>query len=206
MWRCVSRAGHFHAAGGKTVVYLTAGLLRDLTMKSENDEIPQKKKRLRFFREISIILAAGVGLYLISAEYDFLEKIVEFSQRNKGSQVDELIVVAIYLMFAFLVISVRYWRGIAVADRELKKKAEDLQKALGEIKQLKGIIPICSSCKKIRDDQGFWHQVESYLQSRSDAEFSHGICPDCMKKLYPNLGKKKEAGAGNPDSGKSLPQ
>lgn len=175
-------------------------------MKSENDEIPQKKKRLRFFREISIILAAGVGLYLISAEYDFLEKIVEFSQRNKGSQVDELIVVAIYLMFAFLVISVRYWRGIAVADRELKKKAEDLQKALGEIKQLKGIIPICSSCKKIRDDQGFWHQVESYLQSRSDAEFSHGICPDCMKKLYPNLGKKKEAGAGNPDSGKSLPQ
>lgn len=47
-----------------------------------------------------------------------------------------------------------------------------------------GLLPICASCKNIRDDKGYWNQIESYLQKHSDAEFSHGICPDCMEKLY----------------------
>ena len=64
---------------------------------------------------------------------------------------------------------------------------EELQKALGEVKQLSGILPICASCKKIRDDAGYWKQIESYITSHSDAQFSHGICPECVKKLYPGL-------------------
>jgi hypothetical protein len=56
-----------------------------------------------------------------------------------------------------------------------------------ENKTLKGFLPICASCKKIRDDQGYWNQVESYIMDHSEAEFSHGICPDCVKKLYPDL-------------------
>ncbi len=173
-------------------------------MKSENDEIPQRKKRPRFFSEALMILGSGVGLFIISARFDLLEKIVEFSKLHENWQIDELITVSIYFMFALLVISLREWREIAVADRELKKQTEELQRALGEIRQLKGIIPICSSCKKIRDDRGFWHQVESYLQSHSDAAFSHGICPDCVKKLYPDLWNKKEAGPGNPKQAKSV--
>jgi hypothetical protein len=54
-----------------------------------------------------------------------------------------------------------------------------------EIKLLRGILPICSSCKKIRDDEGYWTQIESYIDKYSDAVFSHGICPDCAQKLYP---------------------
>jgi DNA-binding response OmpR family regulator len=63
----------------------------------------------------------------------------------------------------------------------------DLKKARDEIRRLKGIIPICCNCKKIRDDKGFWEQVEIYIESHSDAEFSHGICPECTKELYGNL-------------------
>ncbi|MCG8636095.1 MAG: PAS domain S-box protein [Desulfobacterales bacterium] len=59
-----------------------------------------------------------------------------------------------------------------------------LKKALEEIKTLKGIVPICSSCNKIRDDQGYWNRLEAYIEERSHASFSHGICPDCSDKLY----------------------
>jgi sigma-B regulation protein RsbU (phosphoserine phosphatase) len=60
-----------------------------------------------------------------------------------------------------------------------------LQEALASVKILRGLIPICASCKKIRDDGGFWHAVESYISEHSEAAFSHGICPDCLHKLYP---------------------
>ncbi|MGD9044979.1 MAG: PAS domain S-box protein [Desulfobacterales bacterium] len=73
------------------------------------------------------------------------------------------------------------------ADRE--KLISKLQDALNKIKTLRGIIPICASCKKIRDDTGYWNQLESYIREHSDAVFSHGICPECIKKLYPDLNK-----------------
>ncbi|MDA3925037.1 MAG: hypothetical protein PF904_10105 [Kiritimatiellae bacterium] len=56
-----------------------------------------------------------------------------------------------------------------------------------KMKYLEGVLPVCASCKKIRDDKGAWQQVEEYVRDRSDAEFSHGICPECAKKLYPGL-------------------
>ncbi|MBF0302767.1 MAG: hypothetical protein HQK73_06985 [Desulfamplus sp.] len=67
---------------------------------------------------------------------------------------------------------------------ELEQKNVDLEKAWSEIKTLTGIIPICMHCKKIRDDQGYWNQVETYISQHSDAQFSHGICPKCIKKYY----------------------
>lgn len=63
----------------------------------------------------------------------------------------------------------------------------DLQKALSEVKTLRGFLPICSHCKKIRDDKGYWDQVESYIHKHSDIEFSHSICPECAKKYYPDM-------------------
>jgi PAS domain S-box-containing protein len=73
------------------------------------------------------------------------------------------------------------------AEAEKEKLIVQLQKALGEVKQLSGLLPICASCKKIRDDKGYWNQIETYIRDRSEAEFSHGICPDCFKKLYPDI-------------------
>ncbi|MBA3016479.1 MAG: cache domain-containing protein [Proteobacteria bacterium] len=69
----------------------------------------------------------------------------------------------------------------------IKIRTRDLEKALTEVKKLSGFLPICASCKKIRDDGGYWQQVEIYIRDHSEAQFSHGICPDCIKKLYPEF-------------------
>ena len=72
-----------------------------------------------------------------------------------------------------------------LAEEEKEKLIVDMRNALSKVKQLSGFLPICASCKKIRDDQGYWNQIESYIRDHSEAEFSHGICPECAKKLYP---------------------
>lgn len=71
--------------------------------------------------------------------------------------------------------------------RELKRKNLALEEAQRRIETLSGLIPICASCKKVRDDRGYWTQVEAYVSEHSNATFSHGICPDCMHKLYGDL-------------------
>ncbi len=73
------------------------------------------------------------------------------------------------------------------AESEKEKLIEQLQEKLDEIKTLSGLLPICASCKKIRDDKGYWNQIESYIMAHSDAEFSHSICQECSKKLYPDM-------------------
>ncbi len=73
---------------------------------------------------------------------------------------------------------------------ELHKKALILKKQLKEIKVLRGLLPICSSCKKIRGDKGYWESIEVYIQEHSDAEFSHSFCPECAEKLYPEFPHK----------------
>ncbi|MEN8189577.1 MAG: sensor with HAMP domain protein, partial [Thermodesulfobacteriota bacterium] len=68
-----------------------------------------------------------------------------------------------------------------------KKIQRDLESALEQVKQLRGLLPICASCKNIRDDNGYWSQIEGYIEKHSDVTFTHGLCPDCGKKLYPEL-------------------
>jgi sigma-B regulation protein RsbU (phosphoserine phosphatase) len=91
--------------------------------------------------------------------------------------------------------------GVRLVDlqRKLAERVEDLTHALQQVKQLQGLLPICSYCKKIRGDNNYWQQVESYISQRSEAQFSHGICPDCFESIVkPELltlskaeGKKK---------------
>jgi hypothetical protein len=75
---------------------------------------------------------------------------------------------------------------------KLHDTVAELQNVLADVKQLSGLLPICAYCKKIRDDKGYWNQIEAYLQKHTEAEFSHGICPDCEKKLYAALDKRKQ--------------
>ena len=63
----------------------------------------------------------------------------------------------------------------------------ELQKALDRVKLLSGLLPICTECKKVRDDQGYWSQIESFIRDHSEAEFTHSLCPGCAKKLYPDM-------------------
>ena len=77
-------------------------------------------------------------------------------------------------------------------EKEREKLITELRHALDRVKQLSGLLPICSSCKKIRNDKGYWSQIEEYIKDHSEADFSHGICPECAKKLYPDLDMKKK--------------
>lgn len=79
------------------------------------------------------------------------------------------------------------------AEKDREQLIGELQDALGRVKILSGFLPICASCKKIRDDKGYWNQIEAFICEHSDAEFSHSICPDCVKKIYPDVYDKKRA-------------
>lgn len=72
-------------------------------------------------------------------------------------------------------------------NEELEAHNRELQEALAQARILRGLLPMCASCKQIRDDQGYWYKVEDYLESHSEAEFTHGLCPDCSRRLYPQL-------------------
>jgi C4-dicarboxylate-specific signal transduction histidine kinase len=80
---------------------------------------------------------------------------------------------------------------VIVVEKKAEEKRieliEELRKALSEVKTLQGFLPICSHCKKIRDDKGYWNRIESYISERSDAEFSHGVCEECAEKYYPEV-------------------
>lgn len=71
------------------------------------------------------------------------------------------------------------------AHRERERLIRRLEHALQEVKRLSGLLPICASCKKIRDEEGGWHQLESYISKHSEADFTHGLCPDCLREYYP---------------------
>jgi CheY-like chemotaxis protein len=73
------------------------------------------------------------------------------------------------------------------AAKEREKLIEALEKSLEEIKRLSGLLPICANCKRIRDEQDNWHEIETYISNHSEADFSHGLCPDCARVLYPEL-------------------
>ena len=82
--------------------------------------------------------------------------------------------------------------GLYYGTNKVEKMAreeliKDLQKALAEVKTLSGMLPICSSCKNIRNDEGYWQQIEEYIMDHSEADFTHGICNECVKKLYPEF-------------------
>lgn len=74
-----------------------------------------------------------------------------------------------------------------LAEKDRERLIGELKAALLEVKKMSGLLPICSSCKKIRDDKGYWNQIETFIREHSDAEFSHGLCPECARKLYPEL-------------------
>lgn len=82
---------------------------------------------------------------------------------------------------------VRDITGRKKSEEEREELISGLQEALAQVKTLSGLLPICSSCKKIRNDGGYWEQIETYIRDHSEAEFSHGICPECAKRLYPEL-------------------
>jgi hypothetical protein len=101
-------------------------------------------------------------------------------------------VLQIVITVSFIMMNTeRFERDLLSAESALKVNVQRLESALTEVKTLRGMLPICASCKKIRDDHGEWVQMEVYVRDRTEADFSHGICPECMKKLYPEFSGTK---------------
>jgi len=127
-----------------------------------------------------------------------------FFELNQAGSVDEshllripilLIMAIFYGVFAEMVRKERkqkaglidYIAALKQAEEERERLIRQLQDALANIKTLKGLLPICFSCKQIRDDKGYWNQIDTYIRDHTEAEFTHGICPACVQKLYPDF-------------------
>jgi sigma-B regulation protein RsbU (phosphoserine phosphatase) len=92
-----------------------------------------------------------------------------------------------------LMARIRAGERVIRLEKTLREKNAALSEALAQVKQLKGIVPICMHCKKIRNDENYWQQVEEYIYEHSEADFSHSICPECLEEHYPDYAKKKKA-------------
>jgi hypothetical protein len=134
-------------------------------------------------------LLFGFGLLFFGAAIDLtdnfpeLEKWIIIGETPVQVFLEELVG---YLLGSLL-LAIGFFRWLPKIIEHDRQNREQLEKATSEIKTLSGLLPICASCKKIRDDQGYWSQIEGYISSHSEATFSHSICPDCAKKLYPGM-------------------
>jgi hypothetical protein len=146
-----------------------------------------KTEKSKPIKELLIVLFFGLAVFILSAHYDILEKAVAYSASHEDWNLDEVLITLSALFVAFFLFSFRRWQESVASESLLRERNHGLETALTEIRRLRGILPICASCKKIRDDSGYWHQVEAYLLEHSEVEFSHSICPDCSQKLYPDF-------------------
>ena len=115
---------------------------------------------------------------------DSFMQLAERSQSRVENISVLLVLAGVFLSALIAFFTVRYVIKIEKLERH---ERNELQKAFSEINTLSGLLPICASCKKIRDDKGYWNQIESYIRDHSEAEFSHSICPPCADKLYGSL-------------------
>lgn len=139
--------------------------------------------------------------FIAAEDKDRVERAIDRVFRDGSADVqagfltsDGRVLPHLFTGYRFVQDSLNYLVGIGLdisdrlkVEREKEELIVRLQESLSKVKQLSGFLPICASCKNIRDDEGYWNQIESYLREHSEVEFSHGICPDCAKKLYPGM-------------------
>ncbi len=141
---------------------------------------------------LAIMSGTLVSRLLISAmAFPMLYAYLQWQNRRQDVQIENRPVLSIIKQIADISEELTQAQ-VEIARR--KAAENELRKALSEVKTLRGFIPICAGCKKVRDDQGYWEQIESYIKRHSEAQFSHGLCPVCTHKYYPDLDKdaKKE--------------
>lgn len=147
----------------------------------EGDPITEIKRTIAVRKGNTLLLARlnkAIEGYIGSAEY---QKVYSrwYGHQDPFWTPKRMLLFSVAAIIA-VVVSMSFWRyrSLMLVNRELRN-------ALAEIKTLSGLLPICTSCKNIRDDKGYWNRIESYISQHTQAEFSHGICPACAKKLYP---------------------
>lgn len=150
-------------------------ILMDIQLQGDMDGIMTAEKVLKEFDVPVVFLTAHSDSDTIRKAMD----IVPYGYLLKPVAIQELMVTIQVALYKHK------------ADREKEELLRQLRQALDEVKTLKGFLPICASCKKIRNDKGYWDDLEDYISKHSEAQFSHGICPDCMKRIYSDINDKK---------------
>jgi len=156
--------------------------------KDDPDRIVPKLSYVKLFEPWGWII--GTGVYVGDVE-------LEISAITRKLALVSVGILAVMVLLSIYIIrkGLHEMKGRCAAELELRQyhdhleemvevRTMELQEALTEVKKLSGFLPICAACKKIRDDQGYWKQVETYIEEHSEAEFSHSICPDCTESLY----------------------
>ena len=110
--------------------------------------------------------------------------LINFAEIEQSNLENVTIILTLFGVVLSLIISVLAVRRVVIAESSLTDKNKNLQKAIDEIKMLRGILPICMHCKGIRNDEGYWNQLETYITEHSAVRFSHGICDKCLKEHY----------------------
>ncbi len=143
------------------------------------------KKRLYYLilLELLIVLILTTAWEFWFEDFTFGLMNIDHEPEDLTERLEYIITSSVFVCIALIV---PIWIIIRDVSR-LEITTERLQGALDSIKTLEGLLPICANCKNIRDDNGYWHQVEVYIRNNSKAEFSHSICPTCAQKLYPEL-------------------
>ena len=138
-------------------------------------------------REVWLVVLASLLVYLIAHRFDIIDNLIVVLKKYERYEVDELVAVVMFLVVAMTAFAIKRWKELLSTVRVLEDKNDKLEKAIEEIHVLKGIIPVCSYCKKVRNDEGYWKTLEAYIKEYSGAKMSHGICPDCMRKYFPDI-------------------
>lgn len=133
--------------------------------------------RSRAVRDGLIIVALAIVVFVLDDRFSISQLFARWILKHEGARLDTVLTVAVFLIGASAAFT---WRR----RNELLEQLEKRERAEAEVRTLSGLLPICAWCKKIRDDRGYWNQIESYIQTHTDAEFTHGICPECATKMH----------------------
>lgn len=139
-----------------------------------------------------IYISVAIGLMGARRIFSLLEIVVKNPLYKPDLSFELLGLVTSLLMLTGVILIAPLFETVKQAEENQRKLVNELKDALVNVKTLSGMLPICASCKKIRDDKGYWKQIETYISGHSEVLFSHGLCPDCAKKAYQELDELKE--------------
>ena len=137
--------------------------------------------------DLAIITVITIISFFVFGKLDVLEKIVHLSEQYENYEIDELVSSAIVFSICMLVFAFKQIWTISKYNALLNKQYSELQDAISKIKVLEGTLTTCSCCKKVLDSDGEWHQMEVYIHTHSEAQFSHGYCPNCLETVNKNV-------------------
>ncbi len=152
-------------------------------------------------RDIVVIALVSIVVFALSAAFDVFDKVISWVYRHETWQLDELFTVSVFLVFAFTVYAWRRHRELTeeirhrqAAEAEKALLIPELESARADVHILKKLLPMCSLCRRVRDDEGYWDQVEAYVEHHLSTRFDAGTCPECARKLY---GRETAPGSHN---------